>query len=95
MNPPLLQLGSRQLVVDGHVLEAFDSLTSMGRVLLVGATVSLDGPDRKGRYELVVRDSAGHLCFGERIDAADQPSAEAFVAAITAAGAQAASRPVS
>jgi len=89
MNQPVLHLGSRLLLVDGPALEVFDGLRSMGRVLLLGATVALEGPDRKGRYELTVRDDARHLYHGERVEAADLPRATAFLGALSAAGARA------
>ncbi len=80
-----LQLGRRHLLLDGMVLEVFDGLTSQARVLLLGAEVALDGPDRKGRHELVVRDAAGHLNFSERVEADDRAAVEAFIASVRAA----------
>ena len=82
MHAPTLHLRRSQLVVRDHVLEVFAGHLSIGRVLLVGATTTLDGPHRRGRYRLAVCDAGGNEVFRERIDPGEHPRAVEFVAAL-------------
>lgn len=83
--PTMVQLGSRHLLCDGTVLEVFHGQKSMGRILLPGTVSAIEGPDRTGRHEFVVRDLDGHLLFGERIEDADRPTMARLVETLQAA----------
>lgn len=83
----LLRLGGRTLALDeAHgVLEVFSGGTSQARILLLGASAALDGPDRKDRHELRITGAGGSLLFSERVDGDAAPVAAVFAERVHAA----------
>jgi hypothetical protein len=84
----LLRLGSRELMLDGHVLEVFSALHSQARLLLRDVAASVEGPDRKGRHELRVTGADGALLFDHRVEAGELEAAIAFAEQVRAASAR-------
>jgi hypothetical protein len=84
-----IALDSWLLVVDAHILETFalEGQNSQSRHLLRGMRGALDGPDRKGRYELQIHAArSSHPTIAVPVSPDQRAEADAFAQLVTSAG---------